>query len=45
MPQLSNEPMIVALRGRELDRPNQEFVRMVKNHWKHMLVYEDDESL
>ena len=43
MPQLSNEPMIVALRGRALDRPNQEFVRMVKNHWRDMLVYEDDE--
>ncbi len=43
MPQLSNEPMLVALRGRALDRPNQEFVRMVKNHWRDMLVYEDNE--
>ncbi len=38
MPQLFSEPLLVTLRGRELDRPNAEFIRMFKAHWRHMLL-------
>jgi DNA-binding transcriptional LysR family regulator len=38
MPRLFSEPLLVALRGRELDPPSAEFVRLIKAHWRHILV-------
>jgi DNA-binding transcriptional LysR family regulator len=39
MPILTNEPLLVTLRERELDRSNLEFVRIFKAHWQHILVF------
>ncbi len=38
MPRLFNEPLLVALRDRELDHPSAEFVRMIKAQWRHILI-------
>jgi DNA-binding transcriptional LysR family regulator len=38
MPLLYNELLLVSLKGRELDRPNAAFVRMIRAQWHHILV-------
>jgi DNA-binding transcriptional LysR family regulator len=38
MPQILNEPMLVALRGRKLDFIHQEFIRIFKENWRYMMV-------
>lgn len=38
MPRLFSEPLLVSLRGRELDPPSAEFVRLIKAQWRHILV-------
>ncbi len=40
MPQVLDEPLLVALRGRELDSVHREFIRNFKHHWRHMLAHE-----
>lgn len=40
MPQVLDEPLLVALRGRELDFAHREFIRILKYQWRHMLVQE-----
>lgn len=38
MPPLLNEPLLVVLKGRQLDDIHQHFIRILIEHWKHMLV-------
>ena len=38
MPALYTEPMLITLADRRLDTPNQAFVEMVRERWKHMLT-------
>jgi DNA-binding transcriptional LysR family regulator len=40
MPPLLNEPLLVVLRGRQLDAIHQDFIRILIDHWRHMLVAE-----
>ncbi len=42
MPQVLDEPLLVALRGRELDFVHREFIRIFKTRWKQMLVHEEN---
>lgn len=38
LPQLYNEPILIALRGRELDAPNMAFVALLRQEWQHILI-------
>lgn len=40
LPEVTNEILLVSLRERELDRPTQDFVRMIRAQWRHILVKE-----
>lgn len=40
MPQILSEPLLVALAGRELDFVHMEFMRLLKERWRHILVAE-----
>ena len=40
MPPILNEPLLVVLKGRQLDHIHQDFIRVLINHWRHMLVAE-----
>jgi len=38
LPVMTNETLLVTMRGRELDEPSLAFVRMIRAQWRHILV-------
>ena len=38
MPPLFSQPVLIGYKGRELDAPHEEFVRILKLLWRHLLV-------
>jgi DNA-binding transcriptional LysR family regulator len=38
LPIVTNETLLVTMRGRELDEPSQAFVRMIRAQWRHILI-------